>query len=168
MYAMTAAHKTLPMNTWVSVDNLNTNQKIVVRINDRGPFVTGRIIDLSYTGASRIGIIGPGTGNVRVTALGMATSYSRETHDPIAFKPVDYWTGNFTIQVGAFQVKKNAEQYRNKLSKAYPNAHIMPFTDDRGSFYRVRIGQFTNLKDAIRYSEKMVSQGFHNVFAVAE
>ncbi|MBU0463943.1 MAG: septal ring lytic transglycosylase RlpA family protein [Proteobacteria bacterium] len=168
MYAMTAAHKTLPMNTWVSVDNLKTNQKIVVRINDRGPFIAGRIIDLSYTGASSIGIIGPGTGKVRVTALGIATSYSKETQDPIAFKPIDYWTGNFTIQVGAFQVKENAEQYRNKLSKNYPNAHITTFTDDRGSFYRVRIGQFTNLKDAIRFSEKIIAQGFGSAFAVAE
>ena len=168
MYAMTAAHKTLPMNTWVSVDNLKTNQKIVVRINDRGPFIAGRIIDLSYTGASSIGIIGPGTGKVRVTALGIATSYSKETQDPIAFKPIDYWTGNFTIQVGAFQVKENAEQYRNKLSKNYPNAHITTFTDDRGSFYRVRIGRFTNLKDATRYSEKLITEGFGSVFIVAE
>ncbi len=168
MYAMTAAHKTLPMNTWVSVDNLKTNQKIVVRINDRGPFVAGRIIDLSYTGASRIGILGAGTGKVKVTALGMPTSYSKETKDPIAFKPIDYWTGNFTIQVGAFQVNANALEYRDKLSKHYQNAHVTTFTDDRGTFYRVRIGRFTNLKDATRYSEKLIAEGFGSVFAVAE
>ncbi|MBC8440545.1 MAG: septal ring lytic transglycosylase RlpA family protein [Deltaproteobacteria bacterium] len=168
MYAMTAAHKTLPMNTWVSVDNLKNNRKIVVRINDRGPFVPGRIIDLSYTGASRIGILGSGTEKVKVTALGMATSYSKETKDPIAFKPIDYWTGNFTVQVGAFQVNANALAYRDKLSKHYQNAHVTPFTDDRGTFYRVRIGQFTNLKDAIRFSEKIIAQGFGSAFAVAE
>ena len=168
MYAMTAAHKTLPMNTWVSVHNLKNNRKIVVRINDRGPFVTGRIIDLSYTGATRIGILKAGTGNVRVTALGQATSFSKKTKKPIAFKPVDYWKGNFTVQIGAFQIKENAREYRNKLSKRYQNAHITAFTDTRGTFYRVRIGVFTNLQDAIRYSEKLTTQGFGSAFAVAE
>lgn len=168
MYAMTAAHKTLPMNTWVSVHNLKNNRKIVVRINDRGPFVTGRIIDLTYTGATRIGILKAGTGNVRVTALGQATSFSKKTKNPITFKPVDYWKGNFTVQIGAFKIKENAQEYRDKLSKRYQNAHITAFTDTRGTFYRVRIGVFTNLQDAIRYSEKLTTQGFGSAFAVAE
>lgn len=168
MYAMTAAHKTLPMNTWVSVHNLKNNRKIVVRINDRGPFITGRIIDLTYTGATRIGILKAGTGNVRVTALGQATSFSKKTKNPITFKPVDYWKGNFTVQIGAFKIKENAQEYRDKLSKRYQNAHITAFTDTRGTFYRVRIGVFTNLQDAIRYSEKLTTQGFGSAFAVAE
>lgn len=168
MYDMTAAHKTLPMNTWVRVHNLENNKKVVLRVNDRGPFVYGRIIDLSYTGAKQIGVIGPGTAKVRVTALGRATSYSTKTKDPIAFKPVDYWKGNFTAQVGAFQVKSNAENYRYKLSKMYQNAHITKFTDDRGVFYRVRIGRFTNLKDAITFSERLIAQGKGTAFAVAE
>lgn len=168
MYDMTAAHKTLPMNTWVSVHNLENNRKIVVRVNDRGPFVYGRIIDLSYTAANRIGIVGPGTAKVRVTALGQATSYSKATKDPVAFKPVDYYSGNFTVQVGAFQVKTNAENYREKLSKTYQNAHIVIYTDGRGTFYRVRIGRFANLKDAERFGEKIMTQGFDSVFAVAE
>lgn len=168
MYAMTAAHKTLPMDTWVNVYNLKNNRKIVVRINDRGPFVSGRIIDLSYTGAKQLEIVGSGTAKVRVTALGRAISYSKETKDPIVFKPVNYWKGNFTVQVGAFQVKENAERYRHKLSINYQNTHIITFTDDRGTFYRVRIGKFTNLKDAIRFSETIIAQGFVSAFAVAE
>lgn len=168
MYAMTAAHKTLPMNTWVSVHNLENNRKIVVRVNDRGPFIFGRIIDLSYTGASRLGIVGPGTARVRVTALGQATSYSEKTKDPVAFKAIDYWKGNFTIQVAAFKVKANAEKYRGKLSKSYKNAHFVTFTDDRGTFYRVRIGRFTNLNDANRFSEELIEHGFSSAFAVAE
>ena len=168
MYAMTAAHKTLPLGTWVRVHNLGNNREIVVRVNDRGPFVYGRIIDLSYTGAKRIGIVGPGTAKVRITALGRATSYSSTTKAPLTFKPVDYWKGNFTVQVGAFQVKDNARKYRYKLSKKYQNAHIAAFTDDRGTFFRVRIGRFTNLKDAVRFSEKIIGQGIGRAFAVAE
>ena len=168
MYAMTAAHKTLPVNTWVSVHNLENNRKIVVRINDRGPFIRGRIIDLSYTGAKRINIVGPGTARVKITALGKATSYSQKTKQPVSFKPVNYWQGNFTVQVGAFKVKTNALNYKDKLSKAYKNAHIVTYKDYRGIFYRVRIGRFTNVNDAARFSEKIINKGFHSAFTVAE
>lgn len=170
MYGMTAAHKTLPMNTWVRVHNLENNKKIVVRINDRGPFVHGRIIDLTYTGAKQIGIADKGTARVRVTALGRATSYSQKTKRPVSFKTVDYWKGNFTVQAGAFQMKATALSYQHRLSRIYPNAHahIRKFTDDRGTFYRVRIGKFTNLKDAIRFSRKLASKGFERTFAVTE
>ena len=169
MYAMTAAHKTLPMNTWVRVDNLENGRNVTVRINDRGPFVAGRIIDLSYTAANRLGIVGPGTARVKVTALGKATAYSKKSHTPVNFKPVDYWKGNFTVQVGAFKVRSNAEKYRIKLSKNYLNAHVVPYVDYRGAFHRVRIGKFNNLDDAVAFSERLVArEGFHHAFAVAE
>lgn len=167
MYAMTAAHKTLPMNTWVAVHNLENNKKIVVRINDRGPFVRGRIIDLSYTGAKRLGLVGPGTARVKVTALGKATAYSETTKDPVSFKAVDYWKGDFTVQVGAFELRSNAEKYKYKLSRRYHNVHITTFTDHRGKFYRVRVGKFNNLKDAVRFSEDLIEEGFEKAFAVA-
>lgn len=167
MYAMTAAHKTLPMNTWVSVHNLENNRKIVVRINDRGPFVRGRIIDLSYTGAKKLGVVGPGTARVRVTALGKAVTYSKQTKEPVSFKPVNYYSGDFTVQVGAFKDKNNAYRYRYELSKRYKNAHIVKYMDERGIFYRVRIGHFTNSVDAEKYSEKLMQIGFESAFAVA-
>ncbi|MFU8768455.1 MAG: septal ring lytic transglycosylase RlpA family protein [Desulfotignum sp.] len=167
MYAMTAAHKTLPMNTWVEVYNLENNRKIRVRINDRGPFVTGRVIDLSYTGAQKIDMVGPGTARVKVTALGAATQYAQK--EPVAFRAMDYWTGNFTVQVGAFQEKANADNFREKLSRSYPNAHIVIHEDHRGRFYRVRIGRFSNLMDAERFSEALVKKdGFDQAFTVAE
>jgi rare lipoprotein A len=169
MYAMTAAHKTLPMNTWVLVHNLVNDKKIKLRINDRGPFVAGRIIDLSYTGAKKIGIVGPGTAKVRVTALGEALVFSKKDKIPTSFRPVNYQTGNFTLQVGAFQGKANAEKYRDKLAGIYPNVHIRSYTDQRGSFYRVRLGRFTNLKDAERFCAKLLNrEEFSNVSVVAE
>ena len=167
MYAMTAAHKTLPMNTWVEVHNLDSDRKIKVRINDRGPFVTGRIIDLSYTGARKIRMVGSGTARVRIRALGAATEFDRK--EPVAFRDLDYWTGNFTVQVGAFQEKANAERFRKKLSKSYVNAHIVVHEDHRGRFYRVRIGRFSSLRDAERFSDNLVKKdGFDQAFAVAE
>jgi rare lipoprotein A len=167
MHAMTAAHKTLPMNTWVEVHNLDNDRKIKVRINDRGPFVTGRVIDLSYTGARKIDMVGPGTARVRVTALGAATRYAEK--EPVAFRELDYWTGNFTVQVGAFRKKANAEKLRETLSKSYVNAHIVEHEDHRGRFHRVRIGRFSSLKDAERFSENLVKKDeFDQAFAVAE
>jgi rare lipoprotein A len=167
MYAITAAHKTLPMNTWVRVHNQKNNRQIVVRINDRGPFVTDRIIDLSYAGAKKIGVLGPGTAPVKLVALGKAASYSKKSKQPTSFTPMDYWKGNFTVQVGAFQVRDNAENYREKLSQTYKNAHIVSHSDYRGTFYRVRIGQFTNLKDAMRFKDRIKGKLGH-CFAVAE
>jgi rare lipoprotein A len=167
MYAMTAAHKTLPMNTWVEVHNLDNNRKIRVRINDRGPFVTGRVIDLSYTGAKKIDMVGPGTARVRVTALGAATRYAQK--EPVAFRDLDYWKGNFTVQVGAFQEKANADRFKDQLSRRYLNAHIVVHEDHRGRFYRVRVGRFSNLKDAEGFSARLMrEEGISQAFSVAE
>jgi rare lipoprotein A len=110
---------------------------------------------------------GPGTARVRVTALGAATRYAEK--EPVAFRELDYWTGNFTVQVGAFQEKANADRFREKLSKSYLNAHIMVHEDHRGRFYRVRIGRFSSLKDAERFSDNLLkNDGFAQAFAVAE
>ncbi len=169
MYAMTAAHKTLPMNTWVQVDNLDNGRSIRLRVNDRGPFVAGRIIDLSYKGAEKLGVVGPGTARVKVTALGRATAFSKKTHTPVKFKPVDYWKGNFTVQVGAFTVRANAENFKQKLSTLYVNAHLVPHEDHRGLFYRVRIGRFNRLDQAEAFGRSLMDQGkFKHAFAVAE
>ena len=70
MYAMTAAHKSLPVPSYVEVENLGNGRKAVVRVNDRGPFHEGRIIDLSYAAALKLGVVGPGVARVRVRAVG--------------------------------------------------------------------------------------------------
>ncbi len=161
MYAMTAAHKTLPINTWVQVTNTDNGKQIVVRINDRGPFVRGRIIDLSYTGAKKLGIVGPGTAPVKVVALGKSDGGKTYT-------AVDYWKGNFTVQVGAFAIYANAGNYREKLSSRYENTHITTYKDYRGTFYRVRVGRFTQLEDAETFSRKLMTSGVDSAFPVAE
>ena len=166
MYAMTAAHKTLPLGTYVRVHNLENNRTLEVRINDRGPFVRGRIIDLSYTGAKEIGIVGPGTARVEVVALGTPTTTDGGSSRP--YVKGDYYAGNFTYQVGAFASRENAERQKRKLEKKYKNAHITVF--DRGDqiFYRVRVGKFTNLEDAVKHELILIEDGYSNAILIAE
>jgi len=101
MYDMTAAHKLLPLGSMVLVKSLDTGKEIIVKVNDRGPFVKDRIIDLSYKAAKELGIADKGTGRVRVTLL---------SESPKEFvlngKEVDINKGNFNIQIGAFWIEK--------------------------------------------------------------
>jgi rare lipoprotein A len=168
MYAMTAAHKTLPLGTWVRVDNLSNQKSAIVRVNDRGPFVTGRIIDLSYTAAEKLGVVGPGTAPVKVTALGRASQDPNLAKGPVTFTPVNYIDGNFTVQVGAFKDITNANRLKTKLEQRYANAHIVSYSDDRGLFYRVRVGKYTTLASAEDFEDQMLREGAQNAFAVAE
>ena len=168
MYAMTAAHKTLPLGTWVRVYNLSNNKSIVVRVNDRGPFVQGRIIDLSYTAAQKLGVVGPGTAPVKIVALGRASSDPYTSKKPVTYTPLNYFKGNFTVQVGAFKDRANGERLRKKLGKRYENAHITVYTDYRGRFYRVRVGRFSRLDKAEAFSRELIRDGADSAFAVAE
>jgi rare lipoprotein A len=166
MYALTAAHKTLPLGTFVRVHNLENNRRVDVRVNDRGPFVRGRIIDLSYQAAREIGVVGPGTANVEVIAL--ATPATTDGGTPRAYKPVDLYSGNFTFQIGAFVNRENAQRLTAKLNEQYKNAHISVY--DRGDqiFYRVRVGQFTTLKQAEAHESILIRDGYIDLFIVAE
>lgn len=160
MYAMTAAHKTLPFNTYVGVNNLENGRKLKVRINDRGPFVRGRIIDLSYTAADKLGIVGPGTARVKIVALGLVTDPTQKKDEPKSYDPVDYRKGNFTFQVGAFLERQNAERLEAKLAKTYTNAHIATYHSGDKTFYRVRVGKFNDLKKTVEYEKKLIADGY--------
>ena len=166
MYAMTAAHKTLPLGTYVRVQHLENKRELEVRINDRGPFVRGRIIDLSYTAAKKLGIVGPGTADVEIVALGTPAATDGGTGR--TFVPGDYYSGNFTFQVGAFANRENAERLKRKLDQQYKNAHITLY--DRGDkiFYRVRVGAFNTLEDAVRNEAILIQDGYPDAFMVAE
>ena len=167
MYGISAAHKTLPFNTVVRVHNLNNGRKIDVRINDRGPFIRGRIIDLSYGAAKKLGLVGPGTARVEIVALGMVQGPRELEKEMRAYTPVEYERGVFTFQVGAFRDKRNAEKLRARLDANYKNAHITAYESPDGLFYRVRVGRFTSLEDARRGEEVLIREGFEP-FIVAE
>jgi rare lipoprotein A len=147
MYAMTAAHRTLPFGTMVRVHNLENGQSTVVRITDRGPFVEGRIIDLSYAAAQAIHM--PGTALVRLEILG-ASSPSALPSPP----------GIFAVQVGAFQDRRNAERLRQQIARHYGPVIIQTYDRGDGIFYRVRVGSVVSEDAATQLARKLRNDGF--------
>ena len=141
MYAMTAAHRTLPFNLRVRVTNLENGRKAEFRINDRGPFIPGRIIDLSKSGARELGIMDSGTARVSVEADGEAAG-----SPPL-------WEGVYAIQVGSFVEKENASRFREDLARKHPQVHVVLWESNTKRYYRVRLGSFRTEKEARRYSE---------------
>ena len=144
MYDMTAAHRFLPFGTYVMVTNLQNNKSVMVRINDRGPFVRGRIIDLSYAAARAIDMIGSGVVPVRVEILSSA--------DPSRS------SGGYSIQVGAFIVKENAVALKNKLSRNYNNVYIDTLKTSRHTYFRVRI-RADSMNKATEVARKLQRDG---------
>ena len=141
MYALTAAHKTLPMNTIVKVTNLNNNKSVIVRINDRGPFVKGRIIDLSYAAGKKIGLDKSGTAPVKITVVG--------------FKGKNYVTG-YMIQIGAFLRKGGADWTAKKYKNLGYNTKVLK----GGDFYKVFIVGFRSYSEAKEFKQTHNIKGF--------
>ena len=168
MYAMTAAHKTLPMGTHVHVRNLDNDKEVMVRINDRGPFVQGRIIDLSYTAAKKIDIATLGTAPVIIVALEPDNRQQPDATENSEREPVDYYKGNFTFQIGAFSDKQNALRLKETLDRTYKNAHVAEYDNGQEIFYRVRVGRASSLEQAVEYEKTLIQHGFKDVFIVAE
>ena len=153
MYAMTAAHKTLPLPTYVKVTNLRNGKAVIVRVNDRGPFHENRIIDLSYTAAAKLDIISTGTGLVEVRAINPATymiaknGNKRTATIPAGLKldTVD----DFYIQVGAFSSLINARRLKSKLDGLGRNLiRISAAVLDGKTMYRVQIGPIDKVDKA--------------------
>ncbi|WP_258239445.1 septal ring lytic transglycosylase RlpA family protein [Arcobacter sp. LA11] len=119
MYADTAAHKTLPMNTMVRVDNKDNGKSVIVRINDRGPFVSGRIIDLSNKAAHDIGMVRKGTARVSVTVLGFHAKIAKTKAEKAEVATV----GKYYVQVGAFSRLEGAKITKRKFEMALENRY---------------------------------------------
>lgn len=145
MYDMTAAHNTLPFGTYVMVTNLNNGRSAIVRINDRGPFVENRIIDLSYAAAEVLDMVGPGTAPVRIEVL-----ESRLSERP---------DQKFSIQVGAFIFKENAEALKNELQSKYEDVYISLFETANQAYYRVRV-KARDRASAQKIAQKLLDEGY--------
>ncbi len=144
MSAMTAAHKTLPFETRVRVVNLDNGRSTVVRINDRGPFVDGRIIDLSMAAARAIELIGPGTAPVRLEIL---------SEPPAASEPV------YAVQVGSFLREESARQLETRLKDKFGPAVIETFTLEGRTFFRVRLPA-ADRDASTRLADRLAEAGF--------
>ena len=169
MYKKSAAHKTLPLGTYVKVQNLSNKKTTVVRINDRGPFVKGRIIDMSYAAAKDIGLIGPGLAKVKIEALAKEVD---KINSPTGVRPVveirDLDKGRFTVQVGAFKEKAHALKLLDRLIVVFNHVEIrIGNAKGLGSVYRVMVSRTNTLKKAIEIEKKLEGMGFEQAFIVS-
>ena len=140
MNAMTAAHRTLPLNSVVRVTNLKTNQTALVRITDRGPFVEGRVIDLSLAAAKEVGVWRMGTAQVRLEVL--------EAPAPLAEG------GRWCVQIGAFSEEDEAQKLKARLARRYRTAKVLAFGSPVGDYWvRVRV-----LGDDKRRAEEVLKE----------
>ncbi len=162
MNDMTAAHKTLPMNTMLKVTNLKNNQSVVVRVNDRGPFVGSRIIDLSYNAATRLDLVGHGTGPVGIEVIGFSGVIASSGTPQQSIEQSDYF-----VQIGAFKNKDGAYRYaksNSDVNNRY-NAIVKEGVFNNDPIYRVWLKGFASEDEAGDF----ISKGsFKGAFIVKE
>ncbi|MEN8130370.1 MAG: septal ring lytic transglycosylase RlpA family protein, partial [Pseudomonadota bacterium] len=165
MYAMSAAHKELPLPTYVKVTNLENKRKAVVRVNDRGPFHDNRLIDLSYAAATKLGIVEKGTGLVEIQALplGIAEPKKNAIEHQLETKPSVY------IQVGAFSSRQNAELMLKRL-KDYNlgQALIQKGNGRQQTLFRVRIGPLASVDLVDQTAQRLKQLGMQDYRVVID
>jgi len=146
MYQLTAAHREIPLGSWVEVTNLTNSRSLTVRINDRGPFVEGRIIDLSYAAASLLGITGPGVVPVRVRLS----------------RPPEGGPGpaRYSVQVASFTMESSALALKAELEQKVRGVHVLKASIDRDTYYRVRVGSFASRTEAQATAERLAGLGY--------
>ncbi len=169
MYAMTAAHKTLPLPTYVRVTNLDNQLSVVVKVNDRGPFHDDRLIDLSYAAATKLGISQNGTGRVEIRALsGDDTGEVIKTASSTPQEGKDK-EGLLFLQIGAFSQRENLEQILYTLINAdFDNIHIRRSSDTGTIIHRVRIGPLANRAEADAQLNRLLGLGLNQTHVIVE
>ncbi len=165
MYAMTAAHKTLPMNTVLLVKNIDNGKETVVRINDRGPFIRGRIIDLSYTAGKKLDLIGRGTAKVRITAL--AEGHLNKKHQAQFSSYPNFASGEFYVQIGAFTKKINALKLQRRFTDAGHSMALQKYYVPRTTLFRVQVYAGKTLDSARRAETALHKHGYDGAFIIA-
>ena len=144
MYQFTCAHNTLPLGTIVMVTNLDNGRSLELKVNDRGPFVKDRIIDVSYAAAQMLGMWEKGTASVKVEVIGSAPELVQR----------------FTLQVGSFVDETNAQRLAEQLRKNFDNVSVMTLETQTQKYHRVRVGQFDTREAALVIAEKLAQMGF--------
>jgi rare lipoprotein A len=146
MYQLTAAHREIPLGSWVEVINLTNGRSLTVRVNDRGPFVDGRIIDLSYASAELLGVVGPGVVPVRVRL----TQAPPQAPDP----------ARYSVQVASFVAESNALTLKAELEQKVSGVYLVKAQIDGEVYYRIRVGRFVSHAEAKTAAERLASLGY--------
>ncbi len=157
MYAMTAAHKRLPLPTYVRVTNLDNGKSVVVRVNDRGPFVKNRIIDLSYAAAAKLDMLGTGTAPVEIDAIDPSAPEAADKKPPAA-EPAAPGKVRYYVQAGAFRDRENAQRLKSELDRL-ASVEIQAGVLGANSIYRVRLGPVQTVDAVDRLSEQLKKRG---------
>ena len=161
MYAMTAAHKNLPLPSYVRVVNIKNGRSVVVRVNDRGPFVGDRIIDLSFAAATQLDIVGPGTAEVEISVLSSPDTQQRPVIRTIPLLEKAAENVPLFVQLGSFGVELNAQNLMKELHDSNePTANVYKLTKAQGILYRVRLGPLYNIDEANSVVARLKSKGF--------
>ncbi len=168
MYAMTAAHTILPMNTMLRVKNLENGLETTVRVNDRGPFMRKRILDLSYAAAKTLGMLQPGTARVAIYALATEVKQQDETtqkNRPI--RPPERQGKEYYIQIGAFSNYKNALRLKQSFSDIKQKTVIKSTKTRKGKIlYLVQIYAGRIYQNAQQTGEKLLNKGYNGAFVI--
>jgi len=163
MHAMTAAHKTLPLGVFVKVRNKENGQEAIVRVNDRGPFVKNRVIDLSYSAAKTLGVDIKGTAPVWIEALGYKAGGAGEGYK----EPDTYDSGTYSVQIGAFKDQQNAKRLSEEMRKLHGYSEVKAAMVNGELFYRVQAGKYTSLHTAEEAEGNFSRHGYPGSFVVA-
>ena len=157
---LTAAHRTLPFNTIVKVTNEVNGREVEVRINDRGPFTKGRVIDLSLKAARQIDMVRAGTVPVTLTIVREATPTARRIEDSSSSATIVY-----TVQVAAFEAQDAAEALQKSLERRYRDVIVQKFSSNR-TFYRVRVGRLNDRSSAEELAKQLREEEKFDPFVV--
>ncbi len=145
MHGLTAAHRQLPLGTRIAVHNLDNGRQVELRINDRGPFIRGRILDLSFGAAKVLGVVGPGLARVEIRILEIGEGRSGPGLN-----------SRFTVQLGAFSKRQNAIALMRKAAKHHEGVEV----DSKGDVHRVRLGLFSSQTAAEELRRQLMAEGF--------
>ncbi len=164
MHGITAAHKLLPMHTMLLVTNLDNGRQLVVRVNDRGPFIRGRIIDLSYGAAEKLDLLETGTAKVKITALGEV----QKANGHHSFKHhADLQSGEYFVQIGAFTQKYNSLNLQGRFLDAGHYTVIKKALIKGKTFYRVQVYVGQTLRGARKGELALLDKGYKGAFIIA-
>ena len=169
MHDMTAAHKTLPIPVNVHVRNLDNGRTAIVRVNDRGPFIDGRIIDLSYAAAVKLGVKVPGTANVEIRVIEKGQSRPSSVVRAVPLATPETEEPPLYIQMGSFSSLDNADNLVRELADANESsALVTPLKTDNGLFYRVRVGPLFDIEEANAILARLKGKGFETLRIVVD